>query len=338
VADFKTHVTFSSAIGAGYAVVASGTGFNLSTSILAGGLCGVSGMLPDIDSDSGKPRRESLTFAAAVIPLLMIDRFKQFDLSHDQIVLCGVVMYVGIRFWLANLIGRWSVHRGMWHSIPAVLIFAGLAFLISGSPEIFDRYLKAAAVGLGAFSHLLLDEIYSIDTRGYVPKLKSSFGSAVKFFGKDPRANLSIYIKLAVVALMIGTEPMVIERLELRNPALAAKLQRAADKVTVLEERLAQRTDAVLHNGATSPNSAPSQPNQATQPTPSWINVFRQSAPTPAPPTSAPPTWAMQPSALHPFQPTTPPPGPPSWFAPPGAASGGFSPNRSAASGGPFNR
>ena len=35
MADFKTHVTFSSAIGAGYAVVAKGMGFDLSTAILA---------------------------------------------------------------------------------------------------------------------------------------------------------------------------------------------------------------------------------------------------------------------------------------------------------------
>jgi hypothetical protein len=331
VADFKTHVTFSSAIGAGYAVVAKGMGFDLSTAILAGGLCGVSGMLPDIDSDSGKPRRESLTFAAAVIPLLMMDRFKQFDLTHDQIVLCGVLTYVGIRFWLAGMIGRWSVHRGMWHSIPAVLIFAGLAFLISGSPSIFDRYLKAVAVGLGAFSHLLLDEIYSINTSGFVPKLKKSFGTAIKFFGPDPKANFSVYAKLGVVALMIGTEPMVMDRIELRNPQLAAKLRGTASKVEAIEERFAQRTEQVLHSG-TAFQSAPSQssqPTQASQPTPSWTNVFRQ-------PASAP--TAQQPSFQPPNQQVALPPGTPSWFAPPGATSGGFAPNRSAASGGPFNR
>jgi membrane-bound metal-dependent hydrolase YbcI (DUF457 family) len=332
VADFKTHVTFSSAIGAGYAVVASGLGFDLSTAILAGGLCGVSGMLPDIDSDSGVPRREALGFAAAVIPLLMIDRFKQFDLSHDQIVLIGVLMYVGIRFVLANLIGRWSVHRGMWHSIPAVLTFAGIAFIISGPPDqIFVRYLKAIAVGLGAFSHLLLDEVYSIDTRGFVPKLKKSFGTAIKFFGPDPRANFSAYAKLAVVALMIGTEPMVIDRIELRNPQLAAKLRGTANKVEAIEERFAQRTEQVLHSG-TAFQSAPSQlsqPTQPSQPTPSWTNVFRQPASAPA---------AQQPSFQPPNQQVALPPGTPSWFAPPGATSGGFAPNRSAASGGPFNR
>jgi membrane-bound metal-dependent hydrolase YbcI (DUF457 family) len=328
VADFKTHVTFSSAIGAGYAVVASGSGFHLSTAILAGGLCGVSGMLPDIDSDPGVPRREAFGFAAAFIPLLMMDRFKQFDLSHDQIVLCGVLMYVGIRFWLSRLIGRWSVHRGMWHSIPAVLIFAGLAFLISGSPDIFDRYLKAVAVGLGALSHLVLDEVYSIDTSGFVPKLKKSFGSAVKFFGPDPKANFSTYAKLAVVALMIGTEPMVIDRIEMHNPQLAAKLRGTANKVEAIEERLAERTEQVLERGAAA---------EASLPRPNWSSVFQPShSPAPTQQAFQQPAPAFQQSPQ--FQSTPLPPSTPAWFAPPGTGGGAFSPNRSAASGGPFNR
>lgn len=329
MADFKTHVTFSSAIGAGYAVVASGMGFDLSTAILSGGLCGVSGMLPDIDSDSGVPRREALGFAAAVIPLLMIDRFKQFDLTHDQIVLSGVLMYFGIRFLLANLIGRWSVHRGMWHSIPAVLTFAGLAFLISGPPDqIFVRYLKAVAVGLGSFSHLLLDEIYSIDTRGVVPKFKKSFGTAVKFFGKDPRSNFSAYAKLAVVAGMIGTEPMVIERLELRNPALAAKLQNAANRVGAIEERIAFHTDQTLRSGT------PGAANPGA-PTPMFTNPFQ---PTWAPPPQQPAPTYQPPTPTPVYQASEPPTGA-SWFAPPGTGGGGFAPNRSNdAAAGPFTR
>ncbi|TWT97945.1 hypothetical protein Pla108_21000 [Botrimarina colliarenosi] len=333
MAGFRTHVTVSSAIGAGYAVVASGMGYSLSTSLVAGGLCGVSGMLPDVDSDSGVPRRESLGFAAAIVPMLMIDRFKQLDLGHDQMVLIGASLYFGIRFLAAKLIGKWSVHRGMWHSIPAVLIFAGLAFLISGSTEIMDRYLKAVAVGLGAMSHLVLDEIYSIDTRGVVPRFKKSFGTAIKFFGKDRWANFSVYAKLAVVAGLISIEPMVISRLSVRNPELAAKLQKAADRVDSLEGRLAQRTDAIT--GRTASGDAEPQPIAAAQQQPAQQQPAQQ-RPTqqqPAQQQYAPQQYAPP---MYSQQPTTPP----SWFAPPGTGGGGFAPNRSDASqeGGPFTR
>lgn len=311
MADFKTHVTFSSAIGAGYTVVAAGIGFELSTALVAGGLCGVSGMLPDVDSDSGVPRRESLGFAAAIVPMLLIDRFKQMELGHDQMVLIAAAVYFGIRFVAADLIGRWSVHRGMWHSIPAVLIFAGLAFLISGSENIFDRYLKSIAVGLGAFSHLLLDEIYSVDTRGVVPKFKKSFGSAIKFFGKKGWANFSTYAKLAAVTAAILMEPMVIDRLELRNPEFAAKVQRASDRVHDATDRLAHRS------GASEVVEALAEERAATPPSPALprTGLLGQRSAEPAP-------RAERPTFL-PRRPVSP------WFAPPSQSAGDFAPNRS---------
>ncbi|TWT86776.1 hypothetical protein Mal64_36060 [Pseudobythopirellula maris] len=250
MADFKTHVTFSSVCGCGFAAAGTAVGFDLTTSLVAGGLCGVSGMLPDVDSDSGVPRREALGFAAAIVPMLMIDRFKQFDLGHDQMILVGAALYFGIRFLAADLIGRWSVHRGMWHSIPAVLIFAGLAFLISGSNDIFVRYYKAAAVGLGSLSHLVLDEVYSVDTRGVLPKFKKSFGTAVKFWGKKPWANFSCYAKLAVVTAAILMEPAVIGRLELRNPELAGKVREVKDRVAQLGDSAGPVGDRVVAGDA----------------------------------------------------------------------------------------
>lgn len=262
MADFRTHVTFSSAIGAGYAVVASGFGYDLSTSLVAGGLCGVSGMLPDVDSDSGVPRREALGFAAAIVPMLLLDRFKQFDLEYDQIILLGAALYFGIRFVAADLIGRWSVHRGMWHSIPAVLIYAGLAFLIT-SPEnpILTRYLKAGAVGLGSLSHLILDEIYSVDTRGVVPRFKKSFGSAVKLWGKNPTANFSTYAKLAAIVVAILMEPAVIERLDARNPEFADRVRATKERLAAVGNKLPVR-DRVVAEATTQPTTGAPSPVQ----------------------------------------------------------------------------
>lgn len=323
MADFKTHVTFSSAIGAGYAVVASGVGYDLSTSLVAGGLCGVSGMLPDVDSDSGVPRRESLGFAAAIVPMLLIDRFKQFDLGHDEMILLGAGLYFGIRFLAANLIGRWSVHRGMWHSIPAVLIFAGLAFLISGSENVFDRYLKAAAVGLGSFSHLLLDEIYSVDTRGVVPRFKKSFGSAIKFWGKSPTANFSTYAKLAAVGAAILMEPMVVERLELRNPEFAEKVRGARERIAALPR------PGVLD--AVNDQALPPAPQRTDGPTRD-VMALREATPPAEPPASTRPIpqRGTPPASgqAAPWRPTAPGQRPSPWFAPPGQGGGGFAPNR----------
>ena len=65
MAGFKTHIGVSGVLGVAY----GGAGFamydvplstSLPTCVLAGGLCGVSGMLPDLDSGSGVPLREKI--------------------------------------------------------------------------------------------------------------------------------------------------------------------------------------------------------------------------------------------------------------------------------------
>src|SRR5688572_17733020 len=86
MADFKTHITTSTVLGAGYGVAGYFYGgLPVETCLLAGGLCSVSGMLPDLDSDSGKPMQEMSAFAAACIPMLMLDRFETWQWSREMI-------------------------------------------------------------------------------------------------------------------------------------------------------------------------------------------------------------------------------------------------------------
>ena len=117
MAGFKTHITTSSILGVGYGAGAY-TMYHLPlpTCILAGGLCGVSGMLPDLDSGPGRPLRESMAFAAAVVPMMMVDRFKAMNMSLETIILIGGAMYLAIRFGMAAILRRYTVHRGMFHS------------------------------------------------------------------------------------------------------------------------------------------------------------------------------------------------------------------------------
>ena len=61
MADYRTHVITSSALGAVYGFASTVMlGFTGIQGALAGVLTGVSGMLPDLDSDSGRPIREVL--------------------------------------------------------------------------------------------------------------------------------------------------------------------------------------------------------------------------------------------------------------------------------------
>ncbi|MEX0641908.1 MAG: metal-dependent hydrolase [Pirellulales bacterium] len=224
MAGFRMHVSTSAVFGVGYAGVGHFVyGMPVDTSLVGGAMCGFSGMLPDLDSDYGVPLREAMAFTAAVLPMLLVGHFQQLHLSHDSMVLSAISVYLFVRFVLANMIRKLTVHRGMFHSFPTLLIFAGLAFLACGTSPLDIRCYKAGGVGLGFLSHLMLDEIYSVDIKG--ARIKKSFGTAMKFWGDDAWANFSTYAKLVIVAMLILAQPSVMEQLEARNPQFAQQYQ-----------------------------------------------------------------------------------------------------------------
>ena len=208
MAGFRTHITFSTALGAGYAAAAYALfDVPLPTCVLAGGLCGVSGMLPDVDSNAGVPLRESMAFAAAVIPMMMLDRFGQFDVPTEWLVLAGAAVYLFIRFVVAAMLRKYTVHRGMFHSLPAAIIFGEAAFLLTSGEDVRLRIYKAGAVTLGYLSHLILDELYSVEWHRGRLRLKQSFGTALKLFGRNWWPNVSTFAKLAVLTYIVLKEP-----------------------------------------------------------------------------------------------------------------------------------
>jgi hypothetical protein len=179
--------------------------------LVAGGLCSLGGMLPDLDSDSGVPVRETMTFLAAIIPLLMIDRFRSLGLTPEIMAIIGGSLYMFIRFGVAAMFKRYTVHRGMWHSIPACVTVGLLAFLICSCNEFDRRLFKTIAVMLGFMSHLVLDELWSIHWKRGMLRFKRSFGTALKFYSRNTWANLSTYGKLVILIAVAISDPVIME-------------------------------------------------------------------------------------------------------------------------------
>lgn len=195
---FKIHITGSTALGIAYGAGAVALfDVPLPTAALATTLCSVSGMLPDLDSGPGRPLHESISFAAAALPMMMVDRFRHWGWTHESMILAGAAMYLFIRFGLGHTLKHWTVHRGIFHSFPVALIFTELGFLVCTTGDLKTRYFKAGAIAIGFLSHLILDEIWSVDFKHF--KLKSSFGTACKFWAPCWWSDAIAY------ALMIGT-------------------------------------------------------------------------------------------------------------------------------------
>jgi hypothetical protein len=86
-------------------------------------------------------------------------------------------------------------------------------FLVVLSPDLGIRFFKAWAVVIGFVSHLILDEIYAVDWQGKRIRVKKSFGTALKFFGKGIWPNVSTYGKLVLLLFLVAGDASLMEYL-----------------------------------------------------------------------------------------------------------------------------
>jgi hypothetical protein len=203
MASYRGHLAFAGLLGVGYGSLSFFEwGYDWGPALLAAGLTTVGGLLPDLDSDSGVPVRELFGVSAAIAPFLLYKPvYEQFHHSSEQTLAILAAVYIFIRYILSDIFKHFSVHRGMFHSIPAMLI-AGLAtyLLYPNDNNIRLRLFLAGAIMLGFLSHLVLDEIYSVDFMGVRLHLNKYAGSAVKFVSKSWSATLTTYVLLGLLA------------------------------------------------------------------------------------------------------------------------------------------
>jgi membrane-bound metal-dependent hydrolase YbcI (DUF457 family) len=202
VPGFRVHITGSSIVGVGYGAAAWYVGgLPPMTCVLGAGLCSIAGMMPDLDSGPGVPLRESVAFAAAVVPLMLVNRLQATGLPTEALILLGAAAYLAIRFGVTKLIKKFAIHRGMFHSLPAALIAAQITYLAFGAENPLCRYFMASAVVIGFLTHLVLDEIWSVRLGMFGPKFKKSFGTALKFVGPNLWPNVTTYGLASVLGM-----------------------------------------------------------------------------------------------------------------------------------------
>ena len=210
--NFQQHITCSTATGIAIGGIAYSFGFDPHSCLVVAGLCSFAGMLPDIDSDTSKSFQECIYLAAGIGCILTVSRLRYHDVDADFAMFGGAMMLLFIRFGVGSWIKKITVHRGMIHSIPMAILAGQLTFFaVTGTIE--ERLLKAAALTIGFLSHLVLDEIYSIDSTGAKLRLKRSFGTALKWSNpKRPGSVAIIYASVACLGFVAFAQPDVVER------------------------------------------------------------------------------------------------------------------------------
>ncbi len=160
----------------------------------------VGSIIPDIDSDTSRPRRLIFDGLCFLLPPAMIYRIPILHLSPVY-----AVVFWALTTWVILKPIKWffkkfTKHRGVYHSIPAAFIFACLCALLAfheSAPK--HMQLSVALVALvGFLTHLTLDELWAVDFNGKLPSRKRSFGTALCLGSRNYRDNVLLYVTLLV--------------------------------------------------------------------------------------------------------------------------------------------
>lgn len=139
----------------------------------------VGGMLPDIDSESSIPIRWTFNVLGIVTGFFLVLYLGSYYSFIELAFLWGACFII-IRYGIFSLFTRFTVHRGLIHSIPAGISFS-LGTVIFAvrvlDVSVLNAWFCGTFVLLGFITHLTLDELYSVDLRGI--RVKRSFGSAL---------------------------------------------------------------------------------------------------------------------------------------------------------------
>lgn len=197
MASYVGHISFSSVCGAVYGGAAAYFfGMDWGPALLGAGLTTAGGVLPDLDSDSSVPNRELFSLGAVLVPLVLHHRLAADGFTVEQTLVILIGLYLVVRYGLSRLFNKFTVHRGIYHSIPAMLIAGLTVFLLYHSKDLNLRLYLAAGTMIGFLSHLVLDELCSVDFSGLTISLNQFAGSALKFFSASWPVNLATYALL----------------------------------------------------------------------------------------------------------------------------------------------
>ena len=207
MANFPTHIAIGTVVSGALATVTVAADMVAPENIVAVTLAGVLGsVLPDIDLKDSRPARAMFAglgvfFSFAV--LFSLER--KYSIAEMMILWLGTLLFV--RYVAKEVFFRFSYHRGVWHSILAMifcsLVTAWVYSKLLGRDE-GVAWLAAGFLAIGFLTHLILDELYSVDVMD--TRIKASFGTALKLFDYKHLGHSSA-LGIATVLVFLLTPP-----------------------------------------------------------------------------------------------------------------------------------
>lgn len=205
MANFPTHIAVGTIVSGALATVTLAADVVAPENLVAVTVAGVLGsVLPDIDLKDSRPSQAffaglGVFFAFAVL----------FSLENKYSVLEMLAMWLGtllaVRYLARPIFYNMSYHRGIWHSIVAGLFCACATavvykYLLGRHEGV--AWLAAGFLFIGFLTHLILDEIYSVDVMD--TRIKASFGTALKFVDAKHPGHSSAMVAATLLAFLLA--------------------------------------------------------------------------------------------------------------------------------------
>jgi membrane-bound metal-dependent hydrolase YbcI (DUF457 family) len=205
MANFTTHIAVGTVVSGGLATLTLAADVIAPENLIAVTLAGVLGsVLPDIDLKDSRPARAIFSGLGIFLSFCVLFTVAaKYSIAEMWLLWLGTLLIV--RYGGEAAFHRFSAHRGIWHSITAALFFWFLTAIVFhkllGKPE-GVAWLAGGFLFIGYLTHLILDEMYSVDVMD--TRIKASFGTALKLY--DPRSIAdSAIVAAAAVGLFLMT-------------------------------------------------------------------------------------------------------------------------------------
>jgi hypothetical protein len=176
MAGYQTHLKVS-VLGSAL-LVAWGTaryGWDGAIPVLAFAAGAAGGLVPDLDSDTSKPRLWAgvLVGGAAAIGvagfLTAPGPFLQRPWGRGPTVLSAIYFFLLANGLLFKFLRQRTRHRGLFHSLAVPFLYGGLMALLAGPRGTATAMAVWLLSLFGVFSHLVLDALYSLSLNPLKP-------------------------------------------------------------------------------------------------------------------------------------------------------------------------
>ncbi|MEO1710240.1 MAG: metal-dependent hydrolase [Pseudomonadota bacterium] len=205
MANYATHIGVGTVVSGAMATLTLAADILSPDSLMAVTLAGVVGsFLPDIDLKDSRASRilfSGFAFFFGFCAMFIVAP----KVSIVELWVIVGVLFLTIRYGMEAAFHRFSYHRGIWHSLLAAFFFASVTaivfhYILGKHPGV--AWLAGGFMFVGYITHLVLDELYSVDLMDR--RLKLSFGSALKLADFRKPGETSTVAALAVIAFLLA--------------------------------------------------------------------------------------------------------------------------------------